>query len=440
MAEIPVTSLTIGIAATPDDRRRLARLLGDTEAFLIVSSVDQARKFLDIVSSPESATTTAAEITRGAAAVRDTDPGSVGGDAVFAGGVAGDAVITHRTADDQPDLDGTPVAGGTRGAGGAIGDSGATWQRAARVAGDGIGAPYEEPAGAIRVPSDSSGPVAGGFQAAGRMQGMGPGSIGTGSVQSMGAGGAHGVRAGSVGAGGLHGSGAGGTHGTHSPGSGCIGTGGVAAGGIGTGGMHGARAGGVGGTHGLGIGGVAAGGIDIGGVAASGIGVGIGGVAPGGVGMDGMHRADASGFGGTHGVGSGGGLTGGAVVSGAMLAGQFVVTSHAIQVGAPPAAGPTTPAEPPVLRVDSDRRVLRWQDREIDLTPLEHDFLNCLIASPGQIWTYKRLHLEVWGNEHLGRGSDLHSVVRRIRRKLAWLGASAHIQAVRGVGFRYRDT
>ncbi|WP_074310918.1 winged helix-turn-helix domain-containing protein [Micromonospora cremea] len=91
---------------------------------------------------------------------------------------------------------------------------------------------------------------------------------------------------------------------------------------------------------------------------------------------------------------------------------------------------------PPDLAVDSDRRVLRWRDREIDLTRLEHDVLLCLVHAPGQVWTYERLHLEVWGNRHLGRGSDMHSVVRRVRRKLARLNAAATIHAVRGVGFR----
>lgn len=115
-----------------------------------------------------------------------------------------------------------------------------------------------------------------------------------------------------------------------------------------------------------------------------------------------------------------------------------VITTLATAAPAPPPAPPVrAAAEQPALRVDSDRRVLRWQDREVGLTPLEHDFLNCLVGSPGQVWTYKQLHLEVWGNEHLGRGSDLHSVVRRVRRKLAGLGSSARILSVRGVGFRY---
>jgi DNA-binding response OmpR family regulator len=118
----------------------------------------------------------------------------------------------------------------------------------------------------------------------------------------------------------------------------------------------------------------------------------------------------------------------------------------AVQPPGPPAAEPTTAgpataapgpaATRPALSVDSDRRVLRWQHREIELTPLEHALMRCLVTGPGQVWTFQRLHLEVWGTEHLGRGSDIHSVVRRVRAKLALLNATARIHAVRGVGFR----
>lgn len=102
----------------------------------------------------------------------------------------------------------------------------------------------------------------------------------------------------------------------------------------------------------------------------------------------------------------------------------------------PPAAEPDPPADRPELSVDSDRRVLRWLHREVALTPLEHALMRCLVKGPGQVWTHQRLHREVWGTEHLGRGSDLHSVVRRARGKLARLNATARIHAVRGVGFR----
>jgi hypothetical protein len=87
------------------------------------------------------------------------------------------------------------------------------------------------------------------------------------------------------------------------------------------------------------------------------------------------------------------------------------------------------------LHLDDDRRVVRWRDRELPLTRLEHDFLHCLVAEPGRVWTYQRLHHAVWGNEHLGHGSHIHSVVKRLRQKLTHLGATVTIHAVRGVGF-----
>ena len=98
------------------------------------------------------------------------------------------------------------------------------------------------------------------------------------------------------------------------------------------------------------------------------------------------------------------------------------------------------PAEETELFLDVDRRVVRWKDREVPLTRLEHDFLHCLVKEPGRVWTYQRLHHAVWGNEHLGHGSHIHSVVKRLRQKLANLGATVTIHAVRGVGFHLLAT
>ena len=107
------------------------------------------------------------------------------------------------------------------------------------------------------------------------------------------------------------------------------------------------------------------------------------------------------------------------------------VVAAAVQKPSARAAVP----EKPELHLDRDRRVVRWKDREVSLTRLEHDFLHCLVEEPGRIWTYQRLHHAVWGNEHLGHGSHIHSVVKRLRQKLTHLGATVTIHAVRGVGF-----
>lgn len=120
----------------------------------------------------------------------------------------------------------------------------------------------------------------------------------------------------------------------------------------------------------------------------------------------------------------------------------FLIVSSADQVRqfldvvSPPGAAMTEVASPG-LRIDSDRRVLCWLEREVALTPLEHDLLCCLVAAPGRVWAYEKLHLAVWGNRHLGRGSDIHSTVRRVRAKLEGLGSGATIHAVRGVGILF---
>ncbi|MET9274425.1 winged helix-turn-helix domain-containing protein [Kribbella sp. NPDC003557] len=152
-------------------------------------------------------------------------------------------------------------------------------------------------------------------------------------------------------------------------------------------------------------------------------------------------------------------LTGVAVTPGARVAGgaagAAVAPSAAVAAGAIGAVGGVPvaavdaerwiqavrePAPVAGLCLDVDRRVVRWKDREMPLTRLEHDFLHCLVAEPGRVWTYQRLHHAVWGNEHLGHGSHIHSVVKRLRQKLANLGATVTIHAVRGVGFHLLPT
>ncbi|MFI5713690.1 winged helix-turn-helix domain-containing protein [Kribbella sp. NPDC051620] len=127
-----------------------------------------------------------------------------------------------------------------------------------------------------------------------------------------------------------------------------------------------------------------------------------------------------------------------AVVPAMSVRGVTAQIEAAEPIASEPVPTPLTVAravEDNALELDVDRRVVRYKDREARLTRLEHDFLHCLVAEPGKVWTYQRLHHAVWGNEHLGHGSHIHSVVKRLRQKLAGLGATVTIHAVRGVGF-----
>jgi Transcriptional regulatory protein, C terminal len=117
-----------------------------------------------------------------------------------------------------------------------------------------------------------------------------------------------------------------------------------------------------------------------------------------------------------------------------------VLTPTVLPTSEQPAQIKAVPEPAVELYLDVDRRVVRWKDREVSLTRLEHDFLHCLVEEPGRVWTYQRLHHAVWGNEHLGHGSHIHSVVKRLRQKLSNLGATVTIHAVRGVGFHLLPT
>ncbi|GAB3951646.1 hypothetical protein GCM10029976_088400 [Kribbella albertanoniae] len=122
----------------------------------------------------------------------------------------------------------------------------------------------------------------------------------------------------------------------------------------------------------------------------------------------------------------------------------------------PPPAGQPEPPEPEsadatsavrqdgspdadVLTIDRARSVARWRDREVQLTELEHDLLARLMSAPVRVWTYDALHQAVWGTRGLRGTADVHSVVKRLRRKLDDLGTTVTIDAVRGTGFRLTD-
>jgi len=96
-------------------------------------------------------------------------------------------------------------------------------------------------------------------------------------------------------------------------------------------------------------------------------------------------------------------------------------------------------AEADVLTIDSARSVAKWRLREVPLTELEHDLLTWLMTEPLRVWTYEALHQAVWGNRHLRGTADVHSLVKRVRRKLDDLGTTVTIDAVRGTGFRLTD-
>jgi DNA-binding winged helix-turn-helix (wHTH) protein len=111
----------------------------------------------------------------------------------------------------------------------------------------------------------------------------------------------------------------------------------------------------------------------------------------------------------------------------------------------PDAAGGTAVQAPDadpdgdVLTIDRARSVARWRDREMQLTELEQELLGRLMSSPLRVWSYDALHQTVWRDRNVRGTGDVHSVVKRLRRKLDDLGTTVSIDSVRGIGFRLTD-
>lgn len=110
------------------------------------------------------------------------------------------------------------------------------------------------------------------------------------------------------------------------------------------------------------------------------------------------------------------------------------VLAHAV----PASAGSRRPEGEmlPGLRLDPEQQTAVTARDRIRLTSLEFNFLSALVSVPGQVCRTTDLVVEVWGTSHLGRGAQVHSVVKRLRRKLTDVQAPVRLETVRGIGFR----
>ncbi|TDE09465.1 winged helix-turn-helix domain-containing protein [Jiangella asiatica] len=88
------------------------------------------------------------------------------------------------------------------------------------------------------------------------------------------------------------------------------------------------------------------------------------------------------------------------------------------------------------LRVDLAHHEASWRGQALALTPYELKVLGCLAGQPGRVWTYRQLHERAWEGKYFAGPAALQSVIKRLRAKLRSAGATVHIHATRGVGFR----
>ena len=108
----------------------------------------------------------------------------------------------------------------------------------------------------------------------------------------------------------------------------------------------------------------------------------------------------------------------------------------AAPTGDEPAASEEPDGPGPALSLDPDRQVVEDGAGGIPLTMLEFRFLQALNVRPGRLCSFEELTQQVWGTPHIGDVAQVHSLVKRLRRKLRALARPVRLQAVRGLGFR----
>ena len=90
------------------------------------------------------------------------------------------------------------------------------------------------------------------------------------------------------------------------------------------------------------------------------------------------------------------------------------------------------------LKLDRLAREVMCNDKMVELTSKEFNFLEYLMRSPGRVFTRTQILEHVWGYDFNPNTNIVDVCVRRIRKKLDKVGGKDCIESVRGVGYRFR--
>jgi two-component system, OmpR family, KDP operon response regulator KdpE len=99
------------------------------------------------------------------------------------------------------------------------------------------------------------------------------------------------------------------------------------------------------------------------------------------------------------------------------------------------------PADEPVVRaggleVDLAGRVVRVDEQDVHLTPIEFDLLRTLARNRGRLLTHRALLVEVWGPSYADDTAVLRTHIANLRRKIG----PEHIRTDPGVGYRFTES
>lgn len=93
------------------------------------------------------------------------------------------------------------------------------------------------------------------------------------------------------------------------------------------------------------------------------------------------------------------------------------------------------------LSIDTAKRLVTIDDKEIDLTAKEFDLLLHFSTNPGLVYTRMQLLEQVWGYRYEGYEHTVNSHINRLRAKIEKDSAKpVYILTVWGVGYRFCES
>jgi two-component system OmpR family response regulator len=117
---------------------------------------------------------------------------------------------------------------------------------------------------------------------------------------------------------------------------------------------------------------------------------------------------------------------------------ELVARVAAVLRRALPDEGASEPRAHGKLAMDAARRRCTWDGKEVTLTVVEFALLHALLSAPGRVFERAQIVSQAYGHGHFITERTVDSHIRRVRKKLAELGADP-IETVYGVGYRLRE-
>ena len=91
------------------------------------------------------------------------------------------------------------------------------------------------------------------------------------------------------------------------------------------------------------------------------------------------------------------------------------------------------------LQIDLAARVVRRENDELHLTPIEFKLLRVLLRHRGRPLTHVDLLEQIWGPAYVDDRQTLRTHIANLRRKIELGGAPGVIRTEHGVGYRFAD-